>query len=681
MWRGIRPVLSRDGPAVAALLAFLLLYLLPFMLRNSALFQIGNDFQSLYSNYATYSVDAMRAGFTPWWNPNEACGYPFYSNPFTAFFYPGRLLYFMLAAGAPQYSWYHHQVYMVIGIGVFALGLYAWLRGRGVEPPAALVAAGVIAISFRIADIYRFPNAIHAAAWMPWILYAYDRWLDRAIGRGFVLGLVAVLCLCTAGYPYYSIYAVVLVASYVALRITEGIPLRRALLAFVTIIAPAACLLLPYYSSMSRMLGLTADRGGADYRYSTAHLWSHLDLLGGLIFPPSAMSEGWLYCGLVPLLIVLVWAAIRKPASGAFLWITGLTFFVQLMATGARSFLFPALWSFVPGVESLRIWPRMTIILLLPMALLIALAYEGITSARVPDRLLQRSAWRVALVILALQVLLWTTATFSEYYTLYFQGMMPVSFVMSTLVAAVFLTVWAFYRGKANLAWAVVALMVTASDIGVYGLQLWRHDVGSEPPSKSLDLPGYYRRFFTTPRPDALGMILPYVPTSGVHFNWYYKSYVTFVEQYSKKNGFAEFTGSLGRKLFVSPTLDAEPEHFEQWWHDLGAFEAAAGASAVPNAPYNGNELRLSYQTAHPGYLIFVDNNDPEWHASVNGTAVPVASAFGTFKAVRIPAGRGTVTFQYKPWLQYKSISVLGLLMAIGIMVVMMRRKRVTTSS
>jgi hypothetical protein len=671
-----REAVGRDALAIAALLAFMLVYLSPFIVPNTGLYRIGNDFRILYASYATYSVDAARSGFVPLWNPNEGCGYPFYSNPFTAFFYPGRILYFMLAAGSPQYSWFHHQLYMVVGICIFVLGLYAWLRGRNVGLPAALFAAGVVAIGFRIADIYRFPNAVHAAGWMPWILYAFDRWIDGRVGRGFLLGIFAMVCLGTAGYPYYSVYAAVLTGSYVILRLAEGVPLRRALAAITTTAIPAACLLLPYYNSMSRMLGQTVDRQGANFQYSTSHPWSWIDLLGGLVFPPSAMSEGWLYCGLLPLLIVFVWVAVQRPLGAAVLWVVALTFVVQLFAAGSQSFLFPFLWSFAPGVNSLRVWPRMTIVLLPPLALLIAFAYHGIASARIPDRLIQRCVWRTALVIAALQIVLLTTKTYSYYYPHFFSDMLPAPFIFATFVAAMYLTIWIFHRTKYGLAWAFVALLVTASDTGVYGRQIWRAEVGTPVPSASLNLTDYYRRYFSISRTPVSGMVIPYAPTSGLIENWHFERYANFVKRYSDRPGFAELTGSTGRKIFFSASLQAEPEHFEQWWREARVFEVAASATAVPVGRYDGNALRLAYRTTRPGYLIFVDNWDPDWRATVNGAPVSIALSFGTFKAVQVPAGTGEVAFEYTPRLRYCWISVLGAAIAVAILVFEIRKRR-----
>ena len=97
-----------------------------------------------------------------------------------------------------------------------------------------------------------------------------------------------------------------------------------------------------------------------------------------------------------------------------------LNLLVQLIAAGGDSFIFPAFWSFVPGMDTLRIWPRMTVILLFPLALLIGLAYDGIVSARLPDRRIQRLIWHIAIVVAALQILLWTTKTYAPYTQLYF---------------------------------------------------------------------------------------------------------------------------------------------------------------------------------------------------------------------------------------------------------------------
>jgi len=665
---------------VLLLVAFLAVYFMPFMLRNGASYQIGNDFSILYANYATYFVDALRAGFLPWWNPNEGGGYPFYSNPFTAFFYPGRVLSLLIAAGSPVYGAHHHQIYTVLGIMLLAIGYYVWLRGRCLDPAASLFAAGAIAIGYRIADIDRFPNAIHAAAWMPWILFAYDRWIERELGRGLLLGIFAIVCMTTAGYPYYACYAAMLLAGYVVLRMVEGVPVRRALVALVLLVTPAVLIVLPYVESMGRVLQQTVDRSGGNYEYGVSHPWFFADLVGGLVFPPSAMSEGWLYCGVLPVLLVATWAVLCRPRSAAFFWAMAIIFLVQLFAMADHSFLFPALWSFVPGFSSLRVWPRMTIVMLPPLALCIAMAYTGLARHSRHVRLMQGAVWRVAIVVLGLQILLWTTKTFSSYYTSYFSFMTPNTFVMATIVAAVFAVLWSQSSRRVALYWSLAALIVTASDTGVFGRRIWLASIGSPAPEVSLDLPGYYAHFFETPRlMSSAGMQIPYTPTAGLLGNWYYGRYAAFLAAYSAQPGFSEFLGDHGRKIFFSSTLDAPPAAFADWWRNVAVFEQTAQATAQPMPHYNGNVLTLRYRSALPGYLIFVDNWDEDWRALLNGRAVPIERAFGTFKAVKVPPGSGTVTFEYHPRLPYYGATVAGLLFAAVVVWSGMRRRRALT--
>lgn len=655
---------------VAILTAFLLVYLAPFLLRNSALFRIGNDFELFYASYATYQADAAKAGFVGWWNPNEGCGYPLYSNPFAAFLYPGRLFSLALISVTGVYSSYHHQIYMVLGVWILAVGLYVWLRSRGLEPGPCLFAACVVTISYRVADIYRMPNAVHAAAWLPWVLYSFDSWLEDNLAFGLLLGLIAQICLVTAGYPYYFVYGGFLFLSYVALRAYEtgrwAGTFSKALQFFV----PAILVCAPYLLSVGRLLSQTVDRRNASYTYSTDPVWSawsYTDLLGGLIFPPSAVSEGWLYIGIAPVILIAVAFSLQMYRTSELGWTLGLALIVQLMAMGDRSFLFPAVWSASPVLSSLRVWSRMTIILLPAVSLLLGRAYADVAQSP-PSHTprLIRVAFLVAGVVAALQALLWSTRTFSPYYIQFFSYMAPSSFVFATVMAALFMAAWLSWRARAPVVWLGLALVVVASDTGQYGRWIWRASVGTVPAAHE-ELETYYARFFSIPRNNEPFMVVPYRPTCGVVLNWYFERYVTFVKEYGGRPGFAEFTGSNGRKLFLTETLDAPPSGFESWWRASEALTTAAQSTVRPMGRYDGNRLEVAYATARPGYLIWVDNWDTEWTATLNGAPVPLSKAFGTFKAVHVPEGAGSVEFVYRPRFPKPWLSALGVVGVLGI--------------
>lgn len=58
--------------------------------------------------------------------------------------------------------------------------------------------------------------------------------------------------------------------------------------------------------------------------------------------------------------------------------------------------------------------------------------------------------------------------------------------------------------------------------------------------------------------------------------------------------------------------------------------------------------MRLQSDT--PGALVFADNWDRGWKATVDGRPAPIGLAFGTFKSVRVPRGLSRVELSYCPF-------------------------------
>jgi hypothetical protein len=59
------------------------------------------------------------------------------------------------------------------------------------------------------------------------------------------------------------------------------------------------------------------------------------------------------------------------------------------------------------------------------------------------------------------------------------------------------------------------------------------------------------------------------------------------------------------------------------------------------------NSTTVRVNMPEPGYMLFMDNYDPQWTARVNGDVVPVLRANFTFKAVKLPAGDSTVEWVF----------------------------------
>ncbi|NJL55974.1 hypothetical protein HC928_12855 [bacterium] len=370
---------------------------------------IANDFDILYYNYKAYLLDCLSSFRFPLWSPAEAAGFPFYASPFTAAFYPLNIPLAVFYKFAGGYSRFDHQFFTILGISIFSLGMFLWLKQFKFNTRAVIFATLVASVSFKLAEIVRFPNAVHTAAWYPWILLLITRILIARSGKSRIFSafyLVFVgICFLTAGYPYYVYYSLFLFPPYTLICILifnrinpfkSDVSVRSRsvlILSVSSVFTISICA--PYLYKMSQLLGETTDRGGGSFGYSTAHGFNLMDTVGSLIFPPAAQAEGWYYFGIAGFLIAMIyflqdilgisftksvlrqeediaWYNRKRFRFSILLWVALITYITY----GSRSDLFRFLWHHMPGFSSLRVWGRMNIILVPIIGIVLAASYS-----------------------------------------------------------------------------------------------------------------------------------------------------------------------------------------------------------------------------------------------------------------------------------------------------------------
>jgi hypothetical protein len=57
----------------------------------------------------------------------------------------------------------------------------------------------------------------------------------------------------------------------------------------------------------------------------------------------------------------------------------------------------------------------------------------------------------------------------------------------------------------------------------------------------------------------------------------------------------------------------------------------------------------IEVEAAQPGFVVLHDVWHPWWTADVDGVDATILPANVLFRAVQVPAGRHTVTFEFKP--------------------------------
>ncbi len=380
-------------------LIYLLLFIWPFLY----LFQYAIAGQSFslklrmdvvhFYYVKVYLLDALANFRIPLWSPGEACGFPFFSSPYNQAFYPLNFLlaiYYKLTGG---FSWVDYQRFSILGVSLFAMFLYGWLRALKVHWRAALLATLIMCVSFKITGVLNRYQATHAIAWMTFILWGVTESLyaDKR-KKGWLFTAIGVFMFLTNAYPYYIYYAIFLIPPYVLVLLfkktrTALVPLEEiSIIRFLTTISTAALvpliLCLPYLYKLNNLKNVVSDRSSDFYRFAVGTSSNFTETLGSLVNPAYANDKGWYYFGFIALFLMIAYSIqhfyplTKKKEKKSFLFlIVGFWVLISLLTYG-KSFLFNIFWKVFPGYSSLATWGRLNIVLIPFLALFLAKAYQ-----------------------------------------------------------------------------------------------------------------------------------------------------------------------------------------------------------------------------------------------------------------------------------------------------------------
>jgi len=75
---------------------------------------------------------------------------------------------------------------------------------------------------------------------------------------------------------------------------------------------------------------------------------------------------------------------------------------------------------------------------------------------------------------------------------------------------------------------------------------------------------------------------------------------------------------------------------------------------------YGDDAVRIRVDAPAQALLVLTDSWDAGWAATVDGDPAEILRAYGTFRAVRIPAGASEVVFAYRPTETYVGFGIMG---------------------
>ncbi len=687
---------------------FPFLYFVRFIFPDSSLLVIENDFGVLYHPYKAYIADFVAHGHFPLWSPSEAGGYALFGNPFAAVLYPLNVLPIAARLAFGNYNAWFHQIFTVFGVSIFALGLYEWLLRTFRTPWAAFFTVVVFSSSWDISLFMRFPNAIHALAWLPWVLVALHSVHETGRPRAILGGALALICQITAGYPYFVVYGFFVYAGYLLfLHFQQPREQWRKPLALEALtLCSAVAISYPYVQAVSRLMRVTTDRGGGDYAYSTSDPFGPVDLLGSFVFPPVTSYEGCCYAGILTSFFILLYLWQGQDTREKFAIVLGLCGLLTVIF-GYRSYLFTLVWSLLPTVGQMRVFPRMTVALIPLLAMAChqgcALFLGELGKPRAERELPVRSVWLLFGGIFAVQLVLYTfRSSLNGAYLALTASYLPggwyefdfLAYAILTLCVVLFL--WRLDPAKLRHFPAVSACLmafVVTYDNGNQGHFLWSLSLsravagrGVEPVERGRKL---VRQAWALTKADANFWPLVatyftaerhpqrfYLTAAGLGaapvLNFNYARYTEFYSRWSETPNFARFVGTQ-KLLFHATTHESLDDLLED-------VDLHSGNASPPTIQYyDGDALLMGIDNRTPGYLTWVDNYDAGWTAELDGVPVPIQLTLRTFKSVRLQEpGRHRLRFVYRPPISGFAyvLSALGVLSLGAAFFVDKRRRR-----
>lgn len=342
-----RPLLSDRNLDIASIS---LLFVLTIFFFAGVLFSdkyaIPWDMIDYYYPAHFYTVESIKHGSFPLWNPHILSGFPSIADPETAVFYPLNFFLYLSSINSPLSL---KTVETFLALHYFLTGLFMWifLRSLSLKRFAALSGAIIYMFSGYLAAHAQHLGPIMASTWIPLILY-YSRKsiLEKnnrhVIKAGLLLGIQIL-----AGYPqttFSTLLAVLIYFGWHAIRKAYNIqswrPIVRSaysfLLLFFTGICVAAIQLVP-----TIQLHFNSVRSEIPQDYSLLEQFPlHpiylittilANFFGGLFgtasWYPRDMTEGHLYLGIIPIMLTVI--GIKCTTKKNMMWlIIGSVFFV-----------------------------------------------------------------------------------------------------------------------------------------------------------------------------------------------------------------------------------------------------------------------------------------------------------------------------------------------------------------
>jgi len=694
-------------------LLILILIIWPYLYLFPHTFQfieMGNDFELLYYSYKKYIFEFVRVGHFPLWSPSESSGYSLIFNPFAQYFYPVSWLLYGICILIGDLSKHTYLLYTIIGLSIYNVGQYFWLRSINIEKKYAFLSTLITCLGLKLTEILRFPNAVHTIAWFPWILFAISiasNKLNRI--KSSLIIFSCSLMILTAGYPYYIFYALILFSSYFIFLLIPNVKKyvlnlekfnnQNNYYFFLNCFLPALLALIivsPWFARIKNLMEITRDRNLHEIDFSITLSSNIIDQIGSWIFPPFSLSEGWYYFGSIITILILIYLInflFDKNKTQKEKYIIYFLFFLFILnyqfAAAENSFLFKIIWNHVDLIKNFRSWSRMNIILIPIFALIISLSLKKVINDKYKINIIPSILILTCLIVVAqiyfiefsnIENYYWNTwqhkridyaSTQLNYLSFFFRLYNSYIYSIFFIISAIGLIF--FIKKKLFSKIYFLILVLTISELFFITNIQWAI------PSKYYDN-NDYNKLSQDPINDLKNAFLSNNLITVTKGNLYFRNQRKFNINYFDEFGIEKHTKIFDNYFNRNGTYkknisEFEKEYIDQFFaldkeskriffskninhKDIFSFIDDVNQTNqnhninifVDIEKYNGDQISIEVFNNIDGYITYIDNWSPGWLAELNNNRIKIDKLFDTYKSIKLNKGNNKIFMKYEAW-------------------------------
>lgn len=272
--------------------------------------------------WKTVSINLMRDGQFPLWNPYNFSGHPLLANFQSAVFYPLNFIYFIF----PQiFAWSILVILQPFLAGIFT---YLYCRKIGIGRIGSVFSSITYSYSLYMSVFLEYNTIGHVIAWLPLLLFSIENYLEKYSIKNILLFMFALASSFFAGHLQIFGFIIVFIILYLILRLNalnykRSKKIKKAILFTFLIIISFGIFSIQLLPTLE-LISLSA-RGAQSYSFLIDNLLLQFHQLIGFVSPdffgnPATrnylLSDSYpgnaLYIGLIPFVFSILSVFIYK---------------------------------------------------------------------------------------------------------------------------------------------------------------------------------------------------------------------------------------------------------------------------------------------------------------------------------------------------------------------------------